>query len=67
MSEHLDDLAEARRYGELVERMKVAAVKAARDDGATWNEIGAVLGISGQGAQSYFARRLKALTAERAS
>lgn len=58
----LDDLAEAVRYRELVDKMMLAAVKRSRDEGATWEQIGDVLGISHQGARSTWNRKLKALS-----
>jgi hypothetical protein len=61
---YLGELADAVRYGELVDSMKLLAVKKARDEGATWERIGEVLGISHQGARSTWQRRLKALTSE---
>jgi hypothetical protein len=60
----LGDLADACRYGELVERMKLTAVAGARAEGATWEQVAEVLGISHQGARSTWQRRIKALTKE---
>jgi hypothetical protein len=62
--EYLEDLREADGYGDLVDKMKLAAVKGARDVGATWEQIGEVLGITHQGARSTWQRRLKALAKE---
>ena len=58
----LSDLHEARRYKELSEKMMLQAVRGAREHGATWEQIGEVLGISHQGARSTWQRRLKALS-----
>jgi hypothetical protein len=63
-ADYLGDLADAVRYGELVERMKLTAVAGARAEGATWEQVAEVLGISHQGARSTWQRRIKALTKE---
>jgi hypothetical protein len=62
VTEALEELAEAVRYRELVDKMMLAAVKGAREGGATWEQVGDVLGISHQGARSTWQRRLKALS-----
>ena len=61
-----EKLRDAVRYGELVDSMKLVAVKGARDQGATWEQLGEVLGISHQGARSTWQKRLKALPQESA-
>jgi len=56
----------ARRLREAAEELEAAQVDAARQAGATWNEIGACYGLTKQGAQQRFraARNLaKAATA----
>lgn len=63
---YLGELRDAVRYGELVDSMKLVAVKGARDQGATWEQLGEVLGISHQGARSTWQKRLKALPQESA-
>ena len=60
----LGDLRDAARYSELVDQMKLVAVSNARENGATWEQIGEVLGISHQGARSTWQRRIKALQKE---
>jgi hypothetical protein len=57
----LSQLEEAVRYRELVDKMMLNAVKAARDAGATWEQLGSVLKISHQGARSTWQRKLKGL------
>ena len=63
---YLGELRDAVRDGELVDSMKLVAVKGARDQGATWEQLGEVLGISHQGARSTWQKRLKALPQESA-
>ena len=56
----------ARRLREAAEELEAAQVDAARQAGATWNEIGACYGLTKQGAQQRFRaarNRAKAATA----
>jgi hypothetical protein len=50
----LDRLDAARRLREAAEEAESFAVEAARDNGATWTEIGALYGLTKQGAQQRF-------------
>jgi hypothetical protein len=50
----LDQLDAARRLREAAEEAESLAVKAARESGATWTEIGALYGLTKQGAQQRF-------------
>lgn len=45
-----------RRYREALDDLEATTVAAARSDGATWTEIGALYGLSKQGAQQRFRR-----------
>ena len=59
-------LEAARRVREAAEDLEAAQVEAAREAGATWNEIGACYGLTKQGAQQRFRaarNQAKALTA----
>jgi hypothetical protein len=47
-------LQAARRLREAAEELEAAQVEAARKAGATWIEIGALYGLSKQGAQQRF-------------
>jgi hypothetical protein len=64
LERHLEDLSDAVRYSDLVDKMKLEAVAGARECGATWPQVAEVLGISHQGARSTWARRVKALQKE---
>ena len=56
----LDALRElARRESELGV-MRRAAIEAARDAGATWEQVGAALGMSRQAAWEYYSRSVRA-------
>jgi hypothetical protein len=44
----------ARRLREAAEELETAQIEAARKAGATWNEIGALYGLTKQGAQQRF-------------
>jgi hypothetical protein len=50
----LDQLDAARRLREAAEEAEALAVEAARNGGATWTEIGALYGLTKQGAQQRF-------------
>jgi hypothetical protein len=55
----------ARRESELG-RLRRAAIEAAREAGATWEQVGAALGMSRQAAWEYYARSMRAKLAETA-
>lgn len=44
----------ARRIREAADELEAGEVQAARDAGATWNDIGAAFGLTKQGAQQRF-------------
>lgn len=48
----------ARDRKEAAERDLIDAVRKARSEGVTWQAIGGLLGMSRQGAQSYYADRI---------
>jgi hypothetical protein len=50
-------LEPVRRLREAVDKLEQAHIDAARDAGLTWSEIGAVYGLSKQGAQQRFRNR----------
>lgn len=52
----LSGLVQARRYVELSAKMLTAEVVKVRGGGATWQQIGDVIGISHQGARQRYAR-----------
>lgn len=51
-------IQEARDRKEQAEEDLTCAVRAARSQGMTWQAIGGLLGMSRQGAQSYYASRI---------
>ncbi|MGH9085880.1 MAG: hypothetical protein ACRDYW_10540 [Acidimicrobiales bacterium] len=53
-------LTAARRAREAAEKLEDAQLKAARDEGLTWAEIGRVYGLTKQGAQQRFRTGRKA-------
>jgi hypothetical protein len=56
----LDALAAATGLGALMRGLQAAAVQSARDEGATWEQIGQALGITRQGAQLAYTRAVQA-------
>lgn len=56
---HLTNLAESVRYSELVDKMQLAAVKGARETGATWQQIGDALGTTHQAARQRWISKLE--------
>lgn len=50
----VDELTAARRVRELADEVELGFVAAARDRGLTWADIGAVYGLTKQGAQQRF-------------
>lgn len=56
----LDALAANVRLVELMTGWRWLAIKSAREDGATWEQIGEVLGTSKQGAQLAYKRAIEA-------
>jgi hypothetical protein len=50
----MSELEAARRLREAAEALEAAQVRAARKAGATWSEIGALYGLTKQGAQQRF-------------
>lgn len=54
ISDPVARLDEIRRRREELERLEARTVIAAREDGATWRSIGALYGLSKQGAQQRF-------------
>lgn len=54
MAEPLDELTDAAGYSKLVDKMVKTAVVAARAKGATWQQVGAALGVSHQAARKRF-------------
>lgn len=61
VADPMERLDTTRRYREVLEQLEVDSISAARDAGATWRDIGALYGLSKQGAQQRF-RRPKAST-----
>lgn len=55
----LHALAANRRLVELLTGRRWYVMQAAREDGATWSEIGAALGMSKQGAQDWYRRKIE--------
>lgn len=54
------EVQEARRYVELANKLLVAAVVNARNEqGATWQQLGDILGVTHQGARSRWAKVCK--------
>lgn len=49
----------ARRIAELATELEQHTVRAARQQGASWSRIGAVFGLSKQGAQQRFGKKNK--------
>lgn len=58
---HLEDIRETVRYKDLLGKMEFAAVKGARESGATWEQLGEALGVTHQAARQRWDRKLKAL------
>lgn len=56
LGSHTDDLAGLAQLSADVDQALADAVATARADGASWAEIGSLLGISRQGAQQRFSR-----------
>lgn len=54
-ADSLETLAAARDLRESAEQLELEAVKAARNDGQSWSRIGAIYGLTKQGAQQRFA------------
>jgi hypothetical protein len=50
----MSELEAVRRLREAAEALEAAQVRTARKAGATWNEIGALYGLTKQGAQQRF-------------
>jgi hypothetical protein len=50
-----------------LDRLRYQQVRAAREAGASWEEIGAALGMSKQSAGEYFTRRVRSELAENAA
>lgn len=58
---HLTDLADTVGYAKLIERMQLTAVRGARAEGRTWEEIGDALGVTHQAARQRWSRKCKDL------
>jgi hypothetical protein len=54
----LDALRASRALVELLTGRRWYVMQAAREQGATWEQIGAALGMSRQGAQDWYARKI---------
>jgi hypothetical protein len=52
--EPLVRLAAVRQAREQFEHLELATVRAARESGATWTDVGAIYGLTKQGAQQRF-------------
>lgn len=59
----LTALDAARRVRELAERVESEHVRAARLDGASWSRIGALYGLTKQGAQQRFGHEARGVAA----
>lgn len=53
----LEEIDAIRRLREAAERAEQAAVRSARDNGISWRRIGALYGLTKQGAQQRFAEK----------
>ena len=62
----LDALRELARRESEIGLLRRAAIEAAREGGATWEQVGAALGMSRQAAWEYYARSVRAKLAETA-
>lgn len=60
----LDQIAAARQAREAAEELESSAIRAARDSGVTWATIGALYGLSKQGAQQRFRAADRAVVPE---
>lgn len=65
-SDPLDALRELSRYESELGRLRREAIEAARHAGATWEQVGAALGMSRQSAWEYYSRAARALLEESA-
>lgn len=63
-SDALAALDKARRARERAEAQEVEALRRARDAGASWAKIGALYGLTKQGAQQRFKARVERASAE---
>jgi hypothetical protein len=63
----LEALRELARGETELDRLRYEQVRAAREAGASWEEIGAALGMSKQSAWEYFTRRVRSELAENAA
>lgn len=55
----------ARRIREAAEELEAAAIRAARDGGATWSALGGLYGLTKQGAQQRFRPVVESVAAEK--
>lgn len=63
----LEALRELARGEAELDRLRYEQVRVAREAGASWEEIGAALGMSKQSAWEYFTRRVRSELAENAA
>jgi len=59
MTDPFDRLDAARAGREQFERLELEQVRTLREQGTTWSRIGALYGLTKQGAQQRFRSRLK--------